>query len=172
LSTLGDYQSRALFSHNLHRANATLAPLVWNATQALYAQQLAQTCVYGHSNAQGDGNYGQNIGAGFTAEQIPVMITNSMYNMEINNYPGPYGSDNIPFTLDSFRGWGHYSQIVWRDTTSVGCYTQRCDGGLANTGGNIPPLFTVCNYWPPGNVQGQWSRVGTPSGGASVQFIQ
>ena len=76
------------------------------------------------------------------------MITNSMYDGEINSYPGPYGSDNVDLT--NFRAWGHYSQIVWRDTTEVGCYTAYCPQGLANTGPNTPPYFTVCNYFPPG----------------------
>jgi hypothetical protein len=36
---------------------------------------------------------------------------------------------------------GHYTQVVWRDTTEVGC-------GLATANGND---ILVCNYNPPGN---------------------
>lgn len=103
------------------------------------------------NRAQGDGNYGQNIGAGFTADEIPKMITNSMYDNEINFYPGPYGADTIDMT--NFAAWGHYSQIVWTSTLSVGCFTQDCtqQGGLQGTGDpRVRPLFTVCNYYPSG----------------------
>ena len=80
------------------------------------------------------------------------MITNAMYDSEINNYPGPYGSDNLNggFSDASFAGWGHYSQLVWKSTTMVGCATQYCPNGLANTSPGTPPYFTVCNYYPPG----------------------
>lgn len=98
--------------------------------------------------AAGDGNYGQNIGAGFTPGQIAFMITNAMYNGEMTQYPGPYGSDNVD--TSNFAAWGHFSQIVWADTTQVGCATQYCPNGLQNAGPNTPPYFTVCNYFPPG----------------------
>jgi Cysteine-rich secretory protein family len=102
--------------------------------------------------AAGDGNYGQNIGAGFTPGQIAFMITNAMYNGEMTKFPGPYGQDNID--TSTFGGWGHFSQIVWADTLQVGCATQFCPGGLANAGPNTPPYFTVCNYFPPGESDG------------------
>jgi hypothetical protein len=71
-----------------------------------------------------------------------------MYDNEIDWYPTPYGNDNPDMT--NFENWGHYSQIVWASTTSVGCATQYCPGGLANTGSGVSPYFTVCNYSPPG----------------------
>jgi pathogenesis-related protein 1 len=40
---------------------------------------------------------------------------------------------------------GHYTQIVWRDTTSVGCAAQSCPQGE----------IWVCDYSPPGNYVGQ-----------------
>lgn len=115
------------------------------------------------------------------------MITNAMYNGEIGFYPGPYGQDNID--TSNFSRWGHYSQLVWRDTTSVGCATTYCPQGLANAGRNIPPYFTVCNYYPSGmsmpsypgdsqlievsgNYVGSWSRVAAPVvGGDTIEFV-
>jgi hypothetical protein len=98
-------------------------------------------------SAAGDGNYGQNIGAGFAPNQIAFMITNAMYNSEMPKFPGPYGSDNVD--TSQFSAWGHFSQIVWADTQSVGCATQYCPGGVVNAGGSSP-YFTVCNYFPRG----------------------
>ena len=116
------------------------------------------------SRVPGDGDYGQNIGAGITAGNISALLTNLLYNGEIENYPLPYGQKD-PAGLES---WGHYSQMVWSDTTSVGCYTydcsppgqpatQDCDPSgqsyLANTNCGsygTPAVFTVCNYYPEG----------------------
>ena len=51
------------------------------------------------------------------------------------------------------------TQIVWTNTTSVGCATVDCSAsGLANTGGNVSPYFTVCNYYPPGNYEGEYAN--------------
>ena len=53
--------------------------------------------------------------------------------------------------VSTLNQWGHFSQIVWKGSSSVGCYTADCSAtGLGNTGGGIPPYFTVCNYSPAG----------------------
>lgn len=59
-----------------------------------------------------------------------------------------YGSEP---NMAQFEQWGHFSQIVWKDTKTVGCATVHCPNGLANTGSTVSPYFTVCNYGPPGN---------------------
>ncbi|EXJ60692.1 hypothetical protein A1O7_04845 [Cladophialophora yegresii CBS 114405] len=152
-SVSSDYKQGILDSHNMHRSNASVPSLSWDDHMASIAAQIAASCVYAHDTSTGGGGYGQNIGAGAPPEDIPAMITNEMYNGEIGFYPG-YGSEP---DMSNFEKWGHYSQIVWRSTTGVGCATQYCPNGLANTGGNVSPYFTVCNYSPPGNFGGQYA---------------
>ncbi len=130
----------------MHRSNASVPGLTWDDHMASLAAQIAASCVYAHDTSTGGGGYGQNIGAGAPPADIPAMITNQMYNDEIGFYPG-YGGEP---DMSNFEAWGHYSQIVWKSTSGVGCATQYCPGGLANTGGNVSPYFTVCNYSPPG----------------------
>jgi hypothetical protein len=96
----------------------------------------------------GGGGYGQNIGAGAPPDGVPALITNEMYNDEIGFFPLPYGQAQPD--MSNFESWGHFSQIVWQSTTSVGCATVNCPNGLANTGAGVSPWFTVCNYSPPG----------------------
>jgi len=46
------------------------------------------------------------------------------------------------------RQCGHYTQIVWADTTKVGCGIHTCPG--LTYGSSV-----VCNYAPGGNIGGQ-----------------
>ena len=95
------------------------------------------------------GGYGQNIAAGVEANNVSAVITDLFYNGEVGYYANQYGKANPDMT--NFELWGHFSQIVWKDTNKVGCATQYCPNGLGNTGSNVSPYFTVCNYGPPGN---------------------
>lgn len=95
----------------------------------------------------GGGGYGQNIGYGVDASNIGEMITNLMYNDEIEYFSGLYGEANPDMT--NFEKWGHFSQIVWKGTTQVGCYTTVCSS-LGNVDGESNVPFTVCNYSPAG----------------------
>lgn len=145
-NSLSDYAAPIMEQHNLHRSNHSVAALTWDDSLANIAQQIAASCVYAHDTKTGGGGYGQNIGAGAPPEEVNKMITNQMYNDEMMLYPG-YGSEP---GMDLFERWGHFSQIVWKGTERVGCFTQKCDDGLANTASNVSPYFTVCNYEPAG----------------------
>jgi len=108
-------------------------------------QEIANTL--SHSDV-GGGGYGQNIGAGYSGTPLSMgqFITEGLYNSEVNHYTA-YGSEP---NLADFGMWGHFTQVVWKNTDSVGCYTADCtSSGLANAP-SIPPYFTVCNYAPPG----------------------
>lgn len=48
---------------------------------------------------------------------------------------------------------GHFTQVVWKDTTSVGCGRRECDGR-----GGSPGWYVVCEYYPPGNVIGAFEE--------------
>lgn len=116
------------------------------------------------SRAPGGGGYGQNIAAGTPVGNITAILTNGFYNGELPLYP-EFGTNNPNTAL--FEKWGHFSQVVWKSTKSVGCYTAICsppgestldckpDGtsylsGLNCGNGGILAIFTVCNYYPAG----------------------
>ncbi|KAI9873925.1 MAG: hypothetical protein M1830_010385 [Pleopsidium flavum] len=164
-STGTDYNSLALHHHNIHRTNHSADALTWDDNLASYAQQVASSCVYAHNNKAGGGGYGQNIAAGVKPDHIGGVITGQFYNDEMELFQD-YGQATPD--MSNFEGWGHFSQIVWKDTKSVGCYTQACPGGLANVGSKTPKFFTVCNYSPPGNFAGDYTKVGKPLGHSYV----
>ena len=55
--------------------------------------------------------------------------------------------------MSQFEHWGHYSQMMWQSTDSVGCAIQYCAEGLGNSDVGISPWFLVCNYWPAGKLR-------------------
>lgn len=78
---------------------------------------------------------------------MAVAATNMWYNSEQPSYlPSYYGKNNPD--LNTFENWGHYSQMVWLATRSVGCATQLCQPMDIWPG--FPAWYTVCNYYPPG----------------------
>lgn len=123
------------------------------------------------NRSPGGGGYGQNIAAGTEAGNIASVLSNGFYNGEVLAYPS-FGSDNPD--MSNFHIWGHFSQMVWEATESVGCYTYTCsppgadafdckpDGTSYLSGEEIncrsspesiptAAIFTVCNYYPAGN---------------------
>ncbi|KAI0997431.1 hypothetical protein K3495_g10755 [Podosphaera aphanis] len=163
---LTNYQSSALFHHNIHRANHTASDLTWNSTLADFALITAKKCIFAHDLTPGDGRYGQNL-ASFGSSRgvesleksdvVAFSITNQWYNDEF---------DFVTFgaARPSTRGpeFLHFTQTVWRDTQTVGCATVECRGGSLF---RFPSYFTVCNYFPAGNILGEFdTEVSEPLG--------
>ncbi|KAG8081395.1 hypothetical protein GUJ93_ZPchr0007g3014 [Zizania palustris] len=57
-----------------------------------------------------------------------------------------YNYDNNTCSAGQY-GCLHYTQVVWRDTTAIGCGGVTC----SNTGN----VFIICSYSPPGNWNNQ-----------------
>lgn len=161
------YQAEVLQCHNVHRSNHSAPALTWSPSLASTAQKIASTCNYGHSMNIDGGGYGQNIAAGVGPGNIAKIISDMFYNHELPAFGDQYGVANPT----GFEKWGHFSQVVWKKTSEVGCHTCDCSkkGGLKNVGGNVAPWFTVCNYKSPGNVAGQYGQnIGRPLGRPTV----
>ncbi|RAK85923.1 SCP-like extracellular protein [Aspergillus costaricaensis CBS 115574] len=148
------YQSAVLYNHNVHRSNHSASSVEWSSDLESSAYTLAAKCVYEHDTSIDGGGYGQNIGYGVEASEIGVMITNLMYNDEMGYYTDLYGEADPDMTY--FDNWGHFSQIVWAATTHVGCATVTCDS-LGNVDASEALPFTVCNYSPAGNYEGEYA---------------
>lgn len=111
------------------------------------------------------GGYGQNIGYGTPPDDIGAMITNMMYNGEMGYYT-LYGKEP---DMKLFEKWGHFSQIVWKATTKVGCATKLCQR-LGKGPANQPSNYTVCNYRGAGNMGGAYAKnVLKPRGDPTVR---
>jgi hypothetical protein len=151
--------------------------LTYNATLAGFAKTIAENCVWGHDMTQGGGGYGQNIVQNGrlpwtgvdVASAAAFGITEQWYNGEEPFYASSYGLDNPNTGADVL----HFTQVVWKATTSVGCHTAQCAQGTVD--GRAPTAYTVCNYFPPGNFGGQYAKnvargKGTAASHASIQW--
>lgn len=146
------YQDMVVNHHNIHRANHSAPDLQWDASLASTANKIAQSCNFAHNTQMDGGGYGQNIQAGASADDVWQAITESFYNGEVNAFSGLYGQANP----SNFEDWGHFSQLVWKSTTSVGCATVHCPNGVTNGVGTKD--FTVCNYKPAGNFANDYAK--------------
>ena len=119
---------RLLDEHNARRKKHCAAPLAWSSEVAAVAQKWAERCKFEHSK----GTYGENLAMGTTGS-IPAERVISMWYDEISKYD---------FAKPGFgMATGHFTQVVWKGTTHVGCGSAQCDG----------MTLWVCNYDPPGN---------------------
>ncbi|KAE9572068.1 hypothetical protein CGMCC3_g11775 [Colletotrichum fructicola] len=165
-----DLQTACIDSHNVHRGNHSAPALSWDAEIAGYAAITAKTCVFEHDMTTGGGGYGQNLAMwGATgseslgaAKAAQKAITEQWYNGELNLYTG-YGQASPDMT--DFLKWGHFTQMVWKDTTTVGCAVEYCAAGTLSS---IGSWFTVCNYKKQGNVIGSFDTNVLPALGEAT----
>lgn len=128
-----------LVGQNEARAQLGLPPLVWDEKVAAYAQwyanQRRSDCALRHSF----GPYGENIFWGSGKNWQPYDAVAAWVN-EKKYYD---------YSRNSCIGdemCGHYTQIVWKSTRSLGCARVVCYNGQ---------IFMTCIYFPPGNYVGE-----------------
>ncbi|KAH9064170.1 PR-1-like protein [Lactarius vividus] len=130
-----------LSAHNNVRAQHGANPLTWSDALSSKAQQWADGCHFEHSGGT-LGRFGENLAAG-TGSGYTIATAVKSWTDEVSDYDpsNPVAS--------------HFTQVVWKATTQVGCAVKDCSGifdpkfGIAH--------FHVCEYSPPGNVDGEYA---------------
>ncbi|XP_071502492.1 Golgi-associated plant pathogenesis-related protein 1-like [Diadema antillarum] len=146
---MGAYRSKfrrdALKAHNKYRAEHGAPALKIDSKINKYAQKWAETCAKKSQLAhRSEHQYGENIHYAFDSrgtENITGEMASKAFYDEINNY----NFSNPGFT----SGTGHFTQLVWKSSLRVGI-------GVAVNPQNKNQVFSVFNYEPAGNVQGQF----------------
>lgn len=137
-----ELRSAMLAVHNAARTEVRIAPLTWSDTLAegarVHARWLAETNKFQHSKTE----FGENLWAGspgsYSYEQMAgAWVDEKRYYLDA---PSPKNS-----STGNWADVGHYAQIVWANTTQVGCATA--------IGASFE--YLVCRYSPPGNYSGQ-----------------
>ena len=106
------------------------------------------------TESRSKGTYGQNLavsgGSGNVRGDDPLeyvkgAITSQWYG-EIKDFTSLFGQKDIGGSI--FESVGHFTQLMWKGTTEVGCAVQFCPSGTIFNG--MDSWYTVCNYFPPG----------------------
>ncbi|GLI70742.1 hypothetical protein VaNZ11_015768, partial [Volvox africanus] len=128
-----------LEGHNAVRMLAGVGNLTWDENLAQAAQQWSNQCTWQHAS----GNFGQNLASGSYRKVTDPLYGIYLWYIEVCNYD---------FSNPGYsEATGHYTQMVWADTTAVGCgYTWCGANGVVGLRRNTGIL--VCHYSPPGNV--------------------
>lgn len=133
-----------LKQHNDARAEVGVPPLKWDCRLANYAQKWANQGNTEHSSDEQLSNIipGIRVGENLAWHSDPKAPPGFSGWMEEKPF-----WDNGNATCKAGEVCGHYTQIVWRTTTHVGCGINR------NAPGEFKQFF-VCNYSPGGNDGG------------------
>ena len=124
-------------------AHPALPLLHWNTTIAQTAQIYSNQCLWQHSGAPG---LGENLYASTSSTGAQTASADNWASeFQYFNY-----SAN---SCASGQTCGHYTQMVWRATSQLGCGVSNCTTGSPFGSGNW--TLVVCNYSPPGNIIGQ-----------------
>lgn len=131
--------TEALKAHNQARAIDKQKPLIWNKDLAQISQEwavkLASTCqIYHH---QGQIPFGENLYYYSQSSSISNAVKAWVNEKNFYNY-----KQN---KCQAGKQCGHYTQVVWKGTTDVGCGFKACSNGAQ---------IYVCSYFPAGNIVG------------------
>lgn len=130
---------QVLHKHNELRCQHGSPPLVWDGELASGAQRWADEGQFGPS-----GMAGENVAWG----PIPRGMNATTFWYSEIKATQPYG-----ITMGNVSGTERYAQVVWRDTSKIGC----------GTSSRLHIVMWVCWYAPPGNTANYTEQVLRPS---------
>ncbi|KAL7663483.1 SCP domain-containing protein [[Candida] zeylanoides] len=125
-----------LDAHNKDRAQHQAGDLSWDKTVYEYAQAYADQYDCSGGLTHSGGKYGENLAVGYADGPAAVQAWYS----EGDNWN--YGSSS---------SYNHFTQVVWKDTTKLGCAIKDCS---ANNWGH----YVICSYDPAGNMIGDMQK--------------
>ncbi|CAL2042540.1 hypothetical protein CAEBREN_00080 [Caenorhabditis brenneri] len=122
--------------------------LSWDNDLAKYAQSYADTCPEGH--LKGDKDYGENLYWAYSSapmnELDPFGVKASQrWEGEFKEFG--YLCDTYTKKTNEF-GIGHATQMLWAETTLIGCGIKNCGKGGKK---DMYTVAVVCRYRKPGN---------------------
>ncbi|GAA5863226.1 hypothetical protein JCM8547_002870 [Rhodosporidiobolus lusitaniae] len=143
-STVGaNIRAAALNEHNRFRALHGAQPLVWDQGLADAAGRWASRCVFQHSQGA-VGNYGENLAANAGSSSLPV-DQNTVGLITL-------WEDEAPEYDPSNPVYSHFTQMVWKSTTKLGCVLQTCAPGTIFDANYGASAYLVCENFR-ANVQ-------------------
>lgn len=150
---LAALRSAAVSKHNTYRAthkspNITISDSLNTSAQA-WAEKIASSGNFEHSTNRN--NVGENIYASYSSESSvdPTTLGNTAVK-EWYDEIKDYNYANPGFSSET----GHFTQVVWKGSTQLGCGAAQGTATIEGTKYNA--FYVVCQYAPAGNVKGQF----------------
>lgn len=141
-------------AHNAWRARLGVGDLAWSAeletSAQAWADQLRQTNQCRMQHSRPEGRYGENL---FWASALRWSDgRRELAAVTARKVVDSWGSEQRDYhyannSCKPGRMCGHYTQLVWRDTTHVGCAVAVCP--------DSQDQVWVCQYQPAGNWVGR-----------------
>lgn len=149
----------ALKVHNDAREEVGVKPLVWSENLEIdakkYADYLASKDIFKHSGSLKEINQGENL---YSTAYFVLQENGEKFFFENTNYlkdasiswlgeKKGYKYAKIGDRKNNFSKIGHYTQMVWNETTQVGiAYSKSISG----------KVYVVARYYPAGNIISQF----------------
>ena len=135
-------QQAILNAHNFYRAKHCVPLMTWSSDLANGAQSWANGCKQNNDVFVHSGVPGENLHWSWPVGSEPAKAAVDDWYNEIH----AYNFNNPGFSSAT----GHFTQVVWRGSTQLGCARATCKTSHGDTD------YWVCRYSPPGNIQGQF----------------
>jgi uncharacterized protein YkwD len=138
-----DFAATMVKTHNAARSEVGAPPLHWSddlaKDAAKWAEHLARTNQFEHATLK---DQGENLWMGTRARYSHAEMVEAWIDEKSMFKRGKF--PNVT-TTGNWSDVGHYTQLIWGNTTRVGC-------AVAS---NNEDDYLVCRYDPPGNWEGQ-----------------
>ncbi len=134
--------------------NVPEATMTWDDKLSKVAENWANRCQWSH-NAGRTIDYAAQGGSGYVGENIAFYTTPSPFTPldMVKSWANEKKDFTYPTTCSSGKVCGHYTQMIWKSTSRVGCAQANCPSLSGIPYGNT--RFVVCDYAPGGNYVGK-----------------
>ena len=142
-----DFEARVLAAHNRERAAAGVPALEWSPelsnSAAQWAHYLGKTGKFAHSpDEEGQPLQGENLWAGSRGYYSPESMVGLWVGEKRDFKLGIFPANSRTADIEKV---GHYTQLMWRRSTAVGCAVAQ----------SREEDLLVCRYSTAGNVVGE-----------------
>jgi pathogenesis-related protein 1 len=156
-----NFSDEMVCAHNARRGtfptptpDPALEDLQWDEALADIATGYAAQCTWAHNSNRSDsypGYVGENLALFSSGWSVDSLVESALSGWVESEMP------DYDYATNTCTGvCGHYTQVVWRATTHVGCAVKQC-GSITNLDSSWDNAYlVVCNYSPGGNYVGQW----------------